>query len=340
MFGIPTWVIQHSLTILAFLGLHYLLRKASRQLVLPLWLLLAWRLADWRLWQSDYSFWQATRVQLSSEPIVEASSPWTTLWVIGSFLLIILLHVDLLRAKNRLEQPAVIGLFEPRIVVPQSLDKTDQTYIHLHEITHVKRHHQLLRAIALGFGVLLWWNPLIWFAIRVFFTDLELDCDEQLLRWLSPKERLAYADCLLKHAKQRADFSMTSAHLVEHPLKQRLRRIVNPTRQSVVLTMLIICLSVLGVIPLLTSPPPIIEPVVAQVPKSIEAPKSDITIHVNGDNYVLVKPDQYADLPESFHINVIPEDIMLDLVTYDLSLDVTEDGNFAIVGDIIPDTSH
>lgn len=81
--------------------------------------------------------------------------------------------------------PAVVGLFQPRIVVPGwfgSLDRTYREMVIRHEREHARTHDPLLLIIAQAALIALPWNPVIWWAARRLNHAIELDCDRRVLR--------------------------------------------------------------------------------------------------------------------------------------------------------------
>ncbi len=76
-------------------------------------------------------------------------------------------------------------------------------YVEAHELVHKRRLDNLWRCIALLFCCVHWFNPVVWHCLRLFFADMELSCDERVLRKLAPKERKDYAMALLSVAEGR-----------------------------------------------------------------------------------------------------------------------------------------
>ncbi len=93
--------------------------------------------------------------------------------------------------------PAVYGVFRPRIILPKGLLEDDLPYILQHESIHIQRRDNLWRVLAVVTACIHWFNPLIWLMLQAFFTDMELSCDEKVLRKYGAEKQKAYALALV-----------------------------------------------------------------------------------------------------------------------------------------------
>lgn len=108
--------------------------------------------------------------------------------------------------SERVDTPAVYGVFRPRIILPAFRSRMDNRYILLHEQTHIRSLDNLWRMLAFSVASLHWFNPMAWIFLRCFLVDLELACDEKALKGCSEEERKAYALSLLNFAEQKTIF--------------------------------------------------------------------------------------------------------------------------------------
>ena len=105
--------------------------------------------------------------------------------------------------SDKVDSPAVYGIFGHRIVIPASLAETDLKYIVGHERTHVRRHDNLWRLLGFITAALHWFNPLSWIFLKTFLSDLELACDETAVSGYDAEERKDYARALLNASQSR-----------------------------------------------------------------------------------------------------------------------------------------
>lgn len=102
----------------------------------------------------------------------------------------------------RLGTPALFGFCKPRLLLPEGtlgrLDDGELRMVFLHELAHVRRGDTLLNWVMIFVRALHWFNPLVWLAMRRLRADRELVCDSMVMARLSPGERRAYGNTLIK----------------------------------------------------------------------------------------------------------------------------------------------
>lgn len=105
--------------------------------------------------------------------------------------------------------PAVYGIFHAKIVLPlyAAQDPKDRDFIIWHEQIHEKRKDNLWRLIALLICCIHWFNPFVWCFFRWFVTDMELSCDECVLRKIGEEHRKEYAQKVVSQAAQSGSFA-------------------------------------------------------------------------------------------------------------------------------------
>lgn len=108
-----------------------------------------------------------------------------------------------LYSVDGLAEPFVMGIFRPRIYLPSFLEEGEKEYILLHEQTHIKRGDPAFRAVGYLALCLHWFNPLVWIAYRVSGRDMEMSCDEAVIRRLGDRVKKEYSASLLNFAAGR-----------------------------------------------------------------------------------------------------------------------------------------
>lgn len=136
------------------------------------------------------------------------------LWLAGAALLAAFQGVQLLRLRRRLvgaahlradiyladhiPAPFVLGLVRPKIYLPSALTEAERPYILQHEQHHIRRGDHAFKLLALLALCLHWFNPLVWLAFGLASRDMELSCDEAVLRRAGADIRAAYCTSLLR----------------------------------------------------------------------------------------------------------------------------------------------
>lgn len=106
--------------------------------------------------------------------------------------------------------PFVCGLFSPRIYLPEKLadgsgvlGEREKQYILLHEQIHIKRRDYFWRFVSFLALVIHWFNPLVWLAFFLSGRDMEMSCDEAVIRKLGSDVKKEYSASLLALASGR-----------------------------------------------------------------------------------------------------------------------------------------
>ncbi|MDE7327193.1 MAG: hypothetical protein K2N63_13120, partial [Lachnospiraceae bacterium] len=99
--------------------------------------------------------------------------------------------------------PFVMGVFAPKIYLPSARSGKEQEYILLHEQSHVRRGDHIFRLFAFAALVLHWFNPFVWLAFYLSGKDMEMACDEAVMRRMKEDIRAEYSASLLELATGR-----------------------------------------------------------------------------------------------------------------------------------------
>lgn len=113
---------------------------------------------------------------------------------------------DNVYVSKKASHPAVYGIINPKIIIPEFC-KDDIETILSHEKAHIKRCDNLWRAVSLITAVLHWFNPFVWLFLKCFLEDMELSCDETVIKNMSVDQKKVYAHSLLNTAEKRMLFS-------------------------------------------------------------------------------------------------------------------------------------
>ena len=153
-----------------------------------------------------------------------------------------------------LGSPFVVGLFRPKIYLPSNLTEEEQSYIILHEQHHIRRGDHIFKALAFIALCLHWFNPLVWVAFILAGKDMEMSCDEAVIRKVGSHVRADYSASLLTLATGRRIIAGTPLAFGEGDTKGRIHNLAKwkkPARWIVILSV-VLCL-ILAVC-LLTNP--------------------------------------------------------------------------------------
>jgi len=146
--------------------------------------------------------------------------------------------------SERLKTPFVFGFFKPAIYLPAELTKAEKAYVLEHERTHIRRGDHLVKAGAFLLLCLHWFNPVLWAAFFLMCKDMEMSCDEKVIKKLSGNHTLEtkkdYASTLLSLASNhRLSFGGPLA-FGEGNIKKRIANVLQYKKRTVVVSTVLV----------------------------------------------------------------------------------------------------
>ena len=126
------------------------------------------------------------------------------------------------------------GLFRPVILLPKGLDWEDETalaHILTHEYIHIRYLDGLTKLVLTGTLCVHWWNPAVWLMVVLANRDLELACDEAVVRRLG--DPASYARTLLTMEETRAGLCPQFA---QSSIEERIKAMMKKKRIPVIFT--------------------------------------------------------------------------------------------------------
>lgn len=109
---------------------------------------------------------------------------------------------DNIFVSDKVKTPAVYGILRPRIILPQEYDEKILHYILLHERAHIHRGDNFWRVLALLITCVHWFNPLCWLFLKKLCADMELACDETVLKSCDETQKKQYAHVLVSSVEK------------------------------------------------------------------------------------------------------------------------------------------
>jgi beta-lactamase regulating signal transducer with metallopeptidase domain len=143
-------------------------------------------------------------------------------WLSGA----VLLQDNIYKAEN-LKTPFVLGFIHPKIYIPSNLSEEEKSYIILHEQAHIKRLDHIVKLIAFLILCVHWFNPLVWVAFILMSTDMEMSCDEKVLKAMNEDVKKPYANTLLSLAAERHILNGSPLAFGEGNVKERIKNVLN-----------------------------------------------------------------------------------------------------------------
>ncbi len=151
------------------------------------------------------------------------------------------------RQLTGLATPLTCGVLRPVILMPKDTDwgnRRQVEYMLCHEYVHIRRFDALGKGLVAAALCVHWFNPLVWAMYILFNRDVELACDEQVLRRLGAGERRDYALALIRMEERRAVPAPFVSHFSKNTTEERIVSIMKYKKASVLSVILAVALIV------------------------------------------------------------------------------------------------
>lgn len=163
------------------------------------------------------------------------------------------------RYTDIVSTPFVLGILKPCIYLPHDLPEKNLEYILLHERIHIKRGDHLTRIAAYLALCLHWFNPLVWLAFFISGRDMEMSCDEAVIRKIGNRVKKEYSASLLSLAYgQRITAGIPLAFGEADP-KSRIKNVLRYKKPAFLLVLIALLVCVLAAFFLLGNPRKIVQ---------------------------------------------------------------------------------
>ena len=161
---------------------------------------------------------------------------------------------DNLWQSDAIGAPFVLGLIRPRIYLPFHLEDETAGHVIAHEQAHIRRRDPWWKLLGYILLAVYWFNPLSWAAYALLCKDIELACDEHVVRALSPVSRQQYALALLNCGVNRPAIAACPLAFGEVGVKERIKRVMKYKKPALWVMILAVILCAAASVCLLTNP--------------------------------------------------------------------------------------
>ncbi len=153
------------------------------------------------------------------------------------------------RQSDEIAAALTYGLFRPVVLLPKQIDWTDETrlrYILTHEYVHIRRFDILTKLLLAAVLSIHWFNPFVWLMYLLANRDIELSCDEAVVRTFGETVKSAYALTLIQLEEQKSRIAPLVNSFGKNAIEERIVSIMKFKRASAFCTMCAVCL-VIGI---------------------------------------------------------------------------------------------
>jgi len=184
----------------------------------------------------------------SADPIQIVLYIASAVWLIGLLAMVIYSMASYIMLKKKIrtarlvndnvqecenmQSPFVMGILKPQIYIPSGLSGNERTYILKHEQVHIKRFDYLVKPFAFLVLCIHWFNPLVWLGFILMSRDMEMSCDEKVIKELGSGIKREYSTSLLTMAVKGGLISGSPLAFGESNVKNRIKNVLNYKKPS------------------------------------------------------------------------------------------------------------
>ena len=133
---------------------------------------------------------------------------------------------DNIYETGTIDVPFVFGLTNPKIYLPSNVSETEKPYIIKHEQVHIKRQDHIIKFVAFVISSIHWFNPIVWLAFYLMGKDMELSCDESVIKEMGHDIKGNYSNSLLSLSVGKRIIGGSPVAFGESNTKDRIKNIL------------------------------------------------------------------------------------------------------------------
>ena len=200
---------------------------------------------------------------------------WTYLagwvWLIGLGAMLLYALVSYLRLRRRvsvslcvreniylcdaISSPFILGVVKPRIYLPSGLDEVQRQNVLSHERAHLARRDHWWKPLGFALLAVYWFNPALWLAYTLLCRDIELACDERVIRTMDESAVKTYSTVLLACSMPRKAVITCPLAFGEVGVKERVRNALHYKKPAFWVVAASVAVCVVVAVCFLTNPP-------------------------------------------------------------------------------------
>ena len=155
-------------------------------------------------------------------------------------------YKDNIFQSENVSSPFVFGIIKPRIYLPFKMNGQDLEHVVAHEHAHIRRKDHWWKPLGFLLLMIHWFNPLMWLAYVLLCRDIELACDEKVIKELGNEQRGDYTQALVACSVNRRMIAACPLTFGEVGVKERVKSVMNYKKPAlwVIIIAVIVCVGV------------------------------------------------------------------------------------------------
>ena len=218
----------------------------------------------------------------SVNPLQVITTVASYVWIVGVAAMLIYMLVTYLRTRNKVTEavkiegsvyecdhvntPFILGIIRPRIYLPSSMNEADRVFVIAHEKAHLRRLDHLWKPLGFLLLTVYWFNPLLWLGYILLCRDIELACDEKVIKELGTDIKKQYSETLINCSVPRRAISACPLAFGEVSVKGRIKSVLNYKKPAFWIILVAVVALIVTSVCFLTDPPSDDDSVIKNVP--------------------------------------------------------------------------
>ena len=163
-------------------------------------------------------------------------------------------YKDNIFQSENVSSPFVLGIIKPRIYLPFNMNGQDLEHVVAHEQAHIRRKDHWWKPLGFFLLTIYWFNPLMWLAYVLLCRDIELACDEKVIKELGNEQRADYTQALVACSVNRRMIAACPLAFGEVGVKDRVKSVMNYKKPAFWIIILAVIACVIVAVCFLTNP--------------------------------------------------------------------------------------
>ncbi len=200
----------------------------------------------------------------------DISTILSIVWLVGIAALLIYAVVSFSRLKRKVStavrlsesiyqseavsSPFVLGIIKPKIYLPFNMSSQNTELVIAHETAHIRRRDHLWKPLGFLILTLHWFNPVVWLGYILLCRDIELACDEKVVKELDYNQRADYSEALLNCSINRRIITACPLAFGEIGVKNRVKNVLNYKKPAFWIVAVAVIASITVAVCFLTNP--------------------------------------------------------------------------------------
>ncbi len=206
----------------------------------------------------------------SANPLQVVTFVLSMLWIVGMAAMLLYMAISYIRLHkktresivladnvfvcDRIDTPFILGLFRPRIFLPSGMDESDINHVLAHENAHLQRHDHWWKPLGFLLLTVHWFNPVLWLGYILLCRDIELACDEKVIRNMDVQNKKDYSSALINCSVSRKSIAACPLAFGEVGVKSRIKTVLHYKKPTLWILILALLASTAAAVCLLTNP--------------------------------------------------------------------------------------